>query len=83
VRDQADDVRRAVRGRQRGVDVAVLVDPGVLEPELAQLGGEHPGEIELARRARAAVAAAGGLRVDAGVAQEAVEHVRGQLPREL
>ena len=83
VGDQPDRVRRAVGGRQRRHHVAVVVERGVLEADRPQLLDEHPGEVQLAGRARALLAAAGRLRVDADVAQEAVEDVGGELLGEL
>ena len=79
VGEQADD-GRALHGRgQRGEDVALRVLLGVAEPDLAQLLHQHPPELELPRGARAARAVARRLRVDADVAQEAVEDGWGEL----
>ncbi len=83
VGDQPDGVRGAVRGGQGGEDVAVVVERGVVEADRAQLVDEHPREVELAGGARAPGAVARGLRVDADVAQEALQHVGGERLREL
>jgi hypothetical protein len=60
----------------------VFVEPDVVEFDLLQLLAEQPREIELVLGRRRGVDAVRRLRVDAGVAEEAVEHVRGQLGRE-
>ena len=79
VGDEADD-RRAVdvAGQRRG-HVAVVVLGRVLEAGLAQLLDEHAPELELAGRRRALRAAAGRLRVDARVADEAVQEAGREL----
>ena len=77
VRDQAD--RRAARAGQRREHVAVLVDRGVLEPELSELACEELAEVALLRGARIRRRVVIGLRVDADVAQESVEDVVRQF----
>ena len=79
VREQADHRRALDGGGQRGEDVAVVVLLRVGEAELAQLLHEHPAQLELPRGARAALAVAGGLRVDADVAEQAVEDAGGEI----
>ena len=77
VRDQADR-SRPVAGQRRG-DVAVVVQRGVGEPDRQQLLHQQPAELQLSRRTRALLAVALGLGVDADVAQEALQHVRGEV----
>jgi hypothetical protein len=75
VRDQPDD--RPVARQRRG-DVAVVVQAGVGEPDREQFLDEDAREIELSRRAGTLLAVTLGLRVDADVALEALQQVRGQ-----
>ena len=81
VRDQPDR-GRGLDAVERAVDVAVLVQPDVVEPNLLQLVAEQAGEVELLLgRGRSRDP---GLRlgVDANVAQEALENVVRELRRE-
>jgi hypothetical protein len=78
VGDQAD--HGTVTGQRRG-HVAVLVQRGVGQARRAQLVHQQPREVELAGRARALHAVPARLRVDAHVAQEALEHVRRERLR--
>ena len=66
----------AGRGQRRG-HVAVVVERRVGEADLLQLTDQQAAEVELARRARAAVAFAAGLRIDTDVALESVERFPG------
>ena len=81
VRDQSDRRRRLDPG-QRPVDVAGLVQAHVVEPDLLELVAEQPREVELLLGRRRGRRAVRGLGVDADVAQEALEHVLGELGRE-
>ena len=78
VRDVADRRRRLDAG-QRTVDVAELVEPDVLEPDLLELVAQQPAEVELLLGRRRRVDPVRGLRVDADVAEQAVERVGRQL----
>jgi hypothetical protein len=79
VRNQANDRRiRPDRRGQRGHHVAVVVEESVVSPERHELVDEHPAQVELAGRARAAGALARGLRVHARVTDEALEQALGQ-----
>ena len=55
---------------------------GVRDPELVELVHEHPRQVELFQRARIGRRVAVGLRVDAGVADEAFERVGAEFLRE-
>ena len=80
MRDQPDGRRvLADRRRQRGHDVAVVVELGVRQSRLDELVDQHPGELELARRTRRPLPVTTRLRVDTDVAQEAIEDVVGKL----
>ena len=80
VRDEADGRAVVAADRlERREDVAVLGQLDVGEPEPAELVGEEPREVELLGRARIGLRRAIGLRVDARVANEPVEHVLGEL----
>jgi hypothetical protein len=81
VRDQPDR-RRLRRPRQRAVDVAELVQPHVVEADLLQLVAQEPRQVELLLGRRRRVDAGRRLRVDADVAEEAVEQVARELLRE-
>ncbi len=81
VRDQPDR-RHRLGAVERAVDVAVLVEPDVVEPDLLQLVAQEPREVELLLGRRGRRRAGGGLRIDADVAQEALEHVVRELRRE-
>ena len=76
VRDQAD--RPGPSPAQRRGDVAVVVERGVVEADRQQLLHEHARRGRAARRARALLAVALGLGVDADVAQEALQQVGGE-----
>ena len=78
VRDQPDR-RRRVGALKRAVDVAELVEPDVVEPDLVELVAEQPGEVELLLGRRRAVDPVRRLRIDADVAEQAVEHVIRQF----
>ena len=81
MRDQPDRGRR-LDSVQRAVDVAVLVEPDVVEPDLLQLVAEHTAEVELLLGRRRRVDSGLRLGVDADVAQEALEDVVRELGRE-
>ena len=81
MRDQPDR-RRRLDAVERAVDVAVLVEPDVVEPDLLQLVAQHPREVELLLGRGRAVDAGLRLGVDADVAQEALEDVVRELGRE-
>jgi hypothetical protein len=63
--------------------VAVGAERRVGQAGLAQLADEQALQVELAERARRRVAARVGLRVDAGVAAEALEQAGGERPGQL
>ena len=73
------DHRRVRGARERREHVAVLRQLDVVEADLAKLVGEQPREIELLGGARVGRGALLRLRVDADVAEEALEHVGCQL----
>ena len=75
VRDQADHGRVGDGRRQRRVDVAVLVELGVGEPDREQLVDQQPAQVELAGGAGRAFAVDARLGVDLDVALEALEQV--------
>ena len=81
VRDQPDRGRLLDAG-ERAVDVAVLVEADVVEPDLLQLVPEEPGEVELLLGRGRGVDAGLRLRVDPDVAKEALEDVVRELRRE-
>ena len=81
VRDQPDR-GRLLDARQRAVDVAVLVEAHVVEPDLLELVTEKPSEVELLLGRGRGIDAVRRLGVDPGVAEEAVEHVVRELRRE-
>ena len=81
VREEPDRrARLRRRRRQRRQDVAVLGRARRRSrPSAAQLGLEQPRQVELLRGARVGVRLPRRLRVDADVAEEALEHVVAQL----
>ncbi len=74
MRQQPDHARAGGAG-QRREHVAVVVQVDVRQVGVFQLADEHAGEVELARRARAALAVALRLRVHPHVALEALQDV--------
>ncbi len=78
VRDEPDD-RGTLLARQRCEHRRRVGQPRVFESQLDELLDEEPREIELLLRARPARSPVRRLRVDSDVAQEAPEHVVGEL----
>src|SRR5215467_3172558 len=65
-------------GRDRRIDIAVLVEMGVFEPQRLQLRGEQAAEILLFLGGRAGWRGRIGLGVDHDIAQEALGDVVGE-----
>ena len=64
--------------RDRRIDIAVLVEMGVGEPDRLQLGGEQAAQILLLLGGRAGRRGRVGLGVDHDIAQEALGHGVGE-----
>src|SRR5581483_7731480 len=82
VREERDDRHLVLDGRrERGGDVAVVVDRRIVQAELLQLVDEQAQQVELLGGARIGLRVLVRLRVDAGVADEPLGRVLCQLLR--